>query len=124
MIVDITKLLISSMLLAFSEPKFVLAQLDLHLIDFIVSYFGFLSIIPVAYYSFKKRLFITKSNVGYLFLLIIVFGSLITPLITSLEPDFYKNINYTKLLPPLSSKYFIEINEKENTNEIYFDLIK
>ncbi len=110
LVVDLVKLMLISVKLFFTKPSFIISQIDLKFLDFISSLIIFLSIISFIYYSHKKKLLITRFNAGRLFLLLVVSLSLITPLLTPLEPNFYKDINVTRLLPPMSKMQFAVLN--------------
>ena len=139
-------MIVEIVILSFSNPHFVFAQINLEMIDFIFAYFVFLLILPLILYLFKKKLFLPRFAAGRLFLSVLIFIVLIAPLLTPFEPDFYKNINSTKLLSPLTSKSYLVLNEDNNsdgsniedflvlkrrvfnksgeTNIIYFDSLK
>lgn len=139
-------MIIEIILLVFSNPNFVFGQINLEIIDFIFAYFVFLSVIPLIYFVYKKKKILSHLTTGRLLLIVIVFFSFMAPLLAPFEPNFYKNIDSTKLLSPFCSKDFIVLNENvkmendaiddfvllktkvfnksKETNIIYFDSLK
>ncbi len=59
-----------------------------------------------------KKLLSVKLTFSYSTLSILIICFLFAPLITKQHPDFQKNISVTKLLPPLSSRDYIELNKQ------------
>ncbi len=59
-----------------------------------------------------KKLLSVKLTFSYSMLSILIICFLFAPLITKQHPDFQKNISVTKLLPPLSSRDYIELNKQ------------
>jgi peptide/nickel transport system permease protein len=85
--------------------------------DYFISAFGII-IIPAAAVMLKNKLSFLKAELypSLILLIILSMTALFAPLITSFNPEFQKTIAVTKLLPPLSQKYFLT-SASNNTND-------
>jgi peptide/nickel transport system permease protein len=112
LLINIYELIISWIVLLLNDSGTAFAQLNFDLADYIVS--GKLFIfLPVLFILFRKKLFFLRTKISYasLFLTLLTISFLFSPLITNRNPDFYKNIGMTKLLPPLANIEALHIKE-------------
>ncbi|MBK7631431.1 MAG: ABC transporter permease [Ignavibacteriales bacterium] len=105
-----------------NKTENVLAQLNFSVVDSILSLLLIilLSILLISSKKIKKLLS-KQLKLSSSVLLILAMCFLFAPIITMQHPDFQKNIAVTKLLPPLSSVSYIELNElsiKSNDNKL------
>jgi peptide/nickel transport system permease protein len=114
-------LLIFFIKLLFTDYLVASGQFSLNLIDYFLSA---LLIIIVPLFIIIKRSSFQFLNTGISFtsftiiLLLIVY--VFAPLITSSNPEFQKNINVTKLLPPFSSVSEIRSVKNSDESDTYF----
>ncbi len=106
----------------FSEIDTVISQLNFSVIDSLISLLLVL-LLPILIISSKKikKLLSAKLKPSHSVLITLALCFIFAPILTLQHPDFQKNIALTKLLPPLSSASYIEINQqsvKTNDNEI------
>ncbi|RPI75787.1 MAG: ABC transporter permease [Ignavibacteriales bacterium] len=117
-LINIYKLIFSWFILIIDDSKAALAQVNFDLADIFIS--GLLFILfPLIFFFFKKKLLFLFSRVSFasIVLILLVISFLFAPLITNRNPEFYKNIGMTKLLPPLSAVNVLHF-EKENMQPI------
>jgi len=77
-------------------------------------------IIPLLVISLRtKKVFTEPLTYPYTIMISLIFVFLFAPLITKVHPEFQKNINVTKLLPPLSSVKVVHLND-EGKSKPYF----
>jgi peptide/nickel transport system permease protein len=90
--------------LLFGNSGMALSQLNFDLFDSMFSGIIFV-VIPILSYIYRKKLSILHEKIfpAAFFLILLIVCFLFAPLISNKNPDFYKNIGTTKLLPPLSS---------------------
>lgn len=102
----------------FLNTENALAQLNLSLIDSIVSLL-LIILLPIVIISSSRLKKIISQNlrISNSILVILVSFFLFAPLITKQHPDFQKNISVTKLLPPFSSVDYIELNDQSITQD-------
>jgi peptide/nickel transport system permease protein len=76
--------------------------------DYYISAFAVI-IIPAAAVMLKNKLNFLKMELypSLILLILLSMMALFAPLITAFNPEFQKTISVTKLLPPLSQKYFL-----------------
>lgn len=118
-VVDLQKLLFAYIKFLFTDFSIAINQFNLVLADHLGSTLIFF-LIPVLIIVSLKRgvMFLSRKIFISVFLLILLFFSLLfAPIITVSNPDFYKDISITKLLPPLSSKKLINLKEKNKLED-------
>ena len=72
-----------------------------------------INIIPLLVISLRaKKIFTEPLSYPYTIMISLIFVFLFAPLITKVHPEFQKNINVTKLLPPLSSVKVVHLNDE------------
>ena len=84
-------------------------------------------VIPILSYIYRKKFgfLYGKISPAAFFLILLITCFLFAPLVSSKNPDFYKNIGTTKLLPPLSSVQVLHFknnsdNQLKNNSETFF----
>jgi peptide/nickel transport system permease protein len=115
----IYSLLLSFVILLFSDFSSATLQLNFALADVFLSGIVMI-IIPLIFYFYRRKIrfiysALTFSN-SMLILLAICF--LLAPLVTDRNPDFHKNIAVTKLLPPFSSIKALNLKFKTEITQI------
>jgi len=97
----------------FNNSDDVYSQLNLTVADNILSLL-LIVLLPVFIFSSSKvkKIFAQPLKFSNSILIILATCFLFAPIITTRHPDFQKNISVTKLLPPLSSVDYVEMNEK------------
>ena len=87
----------------FTDFSFVTGQINPKLIDILISVV-FIVIFPVYIYRIKNRDTFLNNKLNFTSATILVLLSffIFAPIIAGSNPDFQKNLNVTKLLPPLS----------------------
>ena len=97
----------------FNNSDDVYSQLNLTVADNILSLL-LIVLLPVFIFSSSKvkKIFAQPLKFSNSILIILAACFLFAPIITNRHPDFQKNISVTKLLPPLSSVDYVEMNEK------------
>jgi peptide/nickel transport system permease protein len=97
----------------FRNTEDVWSQLHFSVLDAVFSLL-LIIILPILLISSKqiKKLFAQQLKLSNAVLIILSMCFLFAPVITRQNPDFQKNISVTKLLPPLSSISYIELNNK------------
>lgn len=106
----------------FKGSNEVLSQLNFSVVDNILSLL-LIILLPILLITSKKirRPLSQGLNYSNSVLLILAFCFLFAPIISLQHPDFQKNISVTKLLSPLSSVSYIELNNhyiNPNNNEL------
>ena len=111
-LLELINLLVQIIKSIFLNTESALAQLNLSVIDSIVSLLLIilLSIIIISSNRLKKLLS-QNLRISNSILVILVIWFLFAPLITIQHPDFQKNMSVTKLLPPFSDVDYIELND-------------
>ncbi len=114
-IIELIELLYSYSLIIITDFSFASGQFSLSLADHIAGILIFL-LIPVVIIYFVKRVqfFNKKIFTSAVIIFFLVFGFLFSPIITDRNPDFYKDIAVTKLLPPLSTVKEIRLKEQKS----------
>jgi peptide/nickel transport system permease protein len=108
----------------FSDPGFVIKQIDFRIIDIAFStvlfiIVLFLLMIPkIRHHIFSSRL---NFQNGFITLLITIF--LMAPLFTERDPNFQQDIGVSKLLPPFSTIESIQIQKEKTFNDKYSDFL-
>jgi peptide/nickel transport system permease protein len=97
----------------FTNTDDVYSQLNLTVLDNIIS-FLLIILLPVFIFSSSKvkKLLAQPLKFSNLILVLLAVSFLFAPIVTTRHPDFQKNISVTKLLPPLSSVDYVEMNEQ------------
>jgi len=97
----------------FTNTDDVYSQLNLTVLDNIISLL-LIILLPVFIFSSSKvkKLLAQPLKFSNLILVLLAVSFLFAPIVTTRHPDFQKNISVTKLLPPLSSVDYVEMNEQ------------
>ena len=117
-LLELLNLLVQIIKSIFLNTESTLAQLNLSVIDSIVSLL-LIILLPIIIISSNrlKKLLSQNLRISNSILVILAFFFLFAPLITKQHPDFQKNISVTKLLPPFSSIDYIELNNQSVTED-------
>lgn len=112
-IIDLLFLFVELIKSFFTNTDDVYSQLNLTVLDNIIS-FLLIILLPVFIFSSSKikKLLAQPLKFSNLILVLLAASFLFAPIVTTRHPDFQKNISVTKLLPPLSSVDYIEMNEQ------------
>jgi len=121
-IVDLLNIFIVSTKYFFVNTEIIYTQLNLSVIDNIISLF-LIVLLPILLFSSSKikGLLSQQLKISNSILVLLAICFLFAPIITKQHPDFQKNISVTKLLPPFSSVDYIEIDDqsiKSTDNEL------
>ena len=121
---DLLSLLVSYIMLLFYDFDSAINQFSFSLVDHML---GALIFILIPFFLIllkenkntllKKDIFLSS-----VLLIILIYGFMFSPIITDRNPDFYKDISVTKLLPPFSNVK--EIRLKEGSNDESDDINK
>lgn len=124
-ILKLYSLLFEWFFLLFSNFFNALHLLDISTADHFVSAL-LVVIIPLLIIILRtKKIFAERLTSPRLIIVSLIFVFIFAPLITKVHPEFQKNINVTKLLPPLSSVKVVHLNDKsENIQSSTFQLKK
>lgn len=111
-LLELINLLVQIIKSVFLNTESALTQLNLSVIDSIVSLL-LIILLPILIITSNrvKKLFSQRLRISNSILVILIFFFLFAPLITTQHPDFQKNISVTKLLPPFSYADYIELND-------------
>ena len=102
------------------SPGEVISSIKFELIDNLASLLLILFIPIIIISSFKVKKILSQTlKISNAVIIILIACFLFAPVITNQHPDFQKNIGVTKLLPPLSSVSYIELNESPVNRENY-----
>ncbi|HEX7357825.1 MAG TPA: ABC transporter permease [Ignavibacteriaceae bacterium] len=102
------------------SPGEVISSIKFELIDNLASLLLILFIPIIIISSFKVKKILSQTlKISNAVIIILIACFLFAPVITNQHPDFQKNIGVTKLLPPLSSVSYIELNEAPVNRENY-----
>src|SRR5574338_250975 len=102
------------------SPGEVISSIKFELIDNLASLLLILFIPIIIISSFKVKKILSQTlKISNAVIIILIACFLFAPVITNQHPDFQKNIGVTKLLPPLSSVSYIELNEAAVNRENY-----
>jgi len=119
--VDSVILFISWIKLFFSNFSFAIGQINFQLVD---RFLSTLLIILIPFYIYKKEsqntLINNKLNFTSATIIVLLSFFIFAPIIAVTNPDFQKNLNVTKLLPPLSKVKVLYLKEETSyeNNEI------
>jgi len=121
-IVDLLNIFIVLTRYLFVNTEIVYTQLNLSVIDNMISLF-LIVLLPILLFSSSKikGLLSQQLKISNSILVLLAICFLFAPIITKQHPDFQKNISVTKLLPPFSSVDYIEIDDqsiKSTDNEL------
>ena len=112
----------------FGNSSTALSQLNFALFDSMISGVFFI-VIPILSDIYRKKFgfLYGKISPAAFFLILLTTCFLFTPLVSSRNPDFYKNIGTTKLLSPLSTVQILHFknnsdNQSENNSGKFFYL--
>jgi peptide/nickel transport system permease protein len=119
-LINIYGICVDLLSLSFSDQESVTSLLNINLIDHIVSAMLIILLPALLIFSSKfKNILSFRLNITGVVLSVIFIAFIFAPLITLQNPEFQKDINVTRLLPPFSSVNYIElINENVETNEL------
>jgi peptide/nickel transport system permease protein len=93
------------------------AQYSGEVVDYFISGFGIIILPAMALLLRNKLKFLnTQVYISSGLLIILILAAVFAPLLTNYNPEFQKNLSVTKLLSPLSKKYFIS-PDKEVTED-------
>jgi len=111
-LLELLNLLVQIIKSIFVNTDSALAQLNLSVIDSIVSIL-LIILLPIIIISSNrlKKLLSKNLRISNSILVILISFFLFAPLITIQHPEFQKNISVTKLLPPFSNVDYIELND-------------
>lgn len=118
------ELILAWIILLFNNSGTALSQLNFNLLDSVFSGIMFI-VIPVLSYIYRKKLGFLFEQIfpAAFFLILLITCFLFAPLVSNKNPDFYKNIGTTKLLPPLSSVKVLHFkNNSDRSNNSFFTL--
>lgn len=103
-LLNIYMLLYRWFILFLDNTKTAFAQLNFDLVDVFISGFLFI-ILPFLFFLLNKKLKFLYAGLSFasVVLIFLTIAFLFAPLVASTNPDFYKNIGVTRLLPPLTS---------------------
>jgi peptide/nickel transport system permease protein len=128
LLINTYKLIFAWIILLFNNSGIALSQLNFALFDSMFSGVFFI-VIPILFYIYRKKLgfLYGKISPAAFFLILLITCFLFAPLVSNKNPDFYKNIGTTKLLPPLSSVQILHFknksdNQSENNSGKFFYL--
>lgn len=121
-IVDLLNIFIVLTRYLFVNTEIVYTQLNLSVIDNMISLF-LIVLLPILLFSSSKiiGLLSQQLKISNSILVLLAICFIFAPIITKQHPDFQKNISVTKLLPPFSSVDYIEIEDhsiKSTDNEL------
>lgn len=127
LLIDIYALIFSWLSLLFSGSQSAFEQINFDMMDYIAS--GKLFIIfPLLFFLLRKKLFFLSTEVSFVsfFIILLIVFFIFAPLITNRNPDFYKNIGMTKLLPPLTAVKVLHFkNDKQvESNNPFEEFLK
>ncbi|MCL6493843.1 MAG: ABC transporter permease subunit [Ignavibacterium sp.] len=107
--------------LIFTDYDFISSHFNFQLFDSILSLLIMIAI-PIALLlpKSRKKLFDYRLNVSNGFIVFLLFCFSVPTLFTRQHPDFQQNIGEIKLLPPLSTKYQIELVSNYKSSDISF----
>lgn len=93
-------------ILIFSSTRKLLPTIDFYLIDILCSVLVIITFIAFSILIKKPNILDKKVSVISFFTTILIFFFTVPSLITDTPPEYYNNINLTKLLKPFSSVYY------------------
>ncbi len=105
-------------LLFFVDTSATIDHLNFMLIDNFISAIFIISL-PVFIYFKRKRIKLIqeKLNITSAVILVLIAFFIFAPIISETNPDFEKNLNMTKLLPPLSEVKVLSLVKEENAQQ-------
>ena len=112
-LIDLVVLSICIIQSIFTNTDGTFSQINISVIDSVLS-FIMLIISPILLLGSSKikKLLSVQLTFSYSMPAILIICFFFAPLITKQHPDFQKNISVTKLLPPLSSREYIEFDKQ------------
>lgn len=111
-VIELISLLYSYIRLIITDFNFALDQFTISLADHIVGIIIFLSIPIALIVLVKGKIFLMeKVFLSAILIIFLLFSFLFAPIITDRNPDLYKDISVTKLLPPLTIVMEIKLKE-------------
>jgi peptide/nickel transport system permease protein len=104
-------------LLIFSNASTAFSYLNIPLIDNFISAILIISIPLFLYIKRNKYTILQRRlNFSYIVILILLSFFIFAPIVSTSNPDFEKNLNITKLLPPLSSVKVLNLVRESNAS--------
>jgi peptide/nickel transport system permease protein len=112
LLLGIYKMIFCWGILFFNDSETALKQISFDVFDNILSGL-LLIIIPVIIFSFRQKLIFLDSRISSVtvFFILLIVCFLFAPVVSNKNPEFYKNIGMTKLLPPLSTVNILHFKE-------------
>ena len=103
-------------LLIFADASLALSYLNFSLIDNFISAILIISIPLFVFIKRNKYVFLQR-RLNFSFIVIIILSSffIFAPIVSTSNPDFEKNLNVTKLLPPFSTVRILNLVRKPST---------
>lgn len=109
-------------LLIFADASIALSYLNFSLIDNIISAILIISIPLFIYIKRNKYVFLQRRlNFSYIVIIILSSFFIFAPIVSTSNPDFEKNLNVTKLLPPFSTVRILSLVRKPSTSSNPFN---
>ncbi|HSQ87466.1 MAG TPA: hypothetical protein VLM92_01455, partial [Romboutsia sp.] len=109
-------------LLIFADASIALSYLNFSLIDNIISAILIISIPLFIYIKRNKYVFLQRRlNFSYIVIIILSSFFIFAPIVSTSNPDFEKNLNVTKLLPPFSTVRILSLIRKPSTSSNPFN---
>ena len=109
-------------LLIFADVSVALSYLNFSLIDNFISAILIISIPLFVFIKRNKYVFLQR-RLNFSFIVIIILSSffIFAPIVSTSNPDFEKNLNVTKLLPPFSTVRILNLVRKPSTSSNPFN---
>ena len=109
-------------LLIFADASLALSYLNFSLIDNFISAILIISIPLFVFIKRNKYVFLQR-RLNFSFIVIIILSSffIFAPIVSTSNPDFEKNLNVTKLLPPFSTVRILNLVRKPSTSSNPFN---
>ena len=109
-------------LLIFADAPLALSYLNFSLIDNFISAILIISIPLFVFIKRNKYVFLQR-RLNFSFIVIIILSSffIFAPIVSTSNPDFEKNLNVTKLLPPFSTVRILNLVRKPSTSSNPFN---
>ena len=119
------KLIFAWIILLFNNSGTALSQLNFDLFDSLFSGVIFI-VIPILFFIYRRKLGFLYEKIfpASFFLILLIACFLFAPLVSNKNPDFYKNIGTTKLLPPMSTVRVLHFKIKSTQPQNSFFSLK
>ena len=127
MLVNSIEMLWLFLVLLFSDFKHAIVQINISIIDYLISTF-LIIIIPVFILIYNKQIKILQDKLTFIFAImtLLLAVTIFAPLTASSNPNFQKDLRVTKLLTPFSTvqKLFLKKNEIKQENNLDYFILK